>query len=135
MPRERFLPQVIDPDLCHLCGRCYNACRHNAIKIEGRKRWVDYRRCSGCLTCTQVCPYNAIKVTSAMQGETLGADIDAGKCVAANGCQACVDHCPVGIYKVDTGRIVVNEENIKDCKACKTCEAGCPVHAVNIVQA
>nr|MDO8087395.1 4Fe-4S binding protein [Candidatus Sigynarchaeum springense] len=134
MPRERFIPTVIDPDLCHLCGRCYNACRNDAIVIQGRHRWVDYRKCTGCLTCTHVCPYNAIKVTSATGGTTLGIDIDAGKCVTASGCQECVERCPVGIYAKRVEEIVVDEGKIKYCRACKACESNCPGHAVKVVQ-
>jgi len=78
-PRERFIPTVINADICQLCGRCYNACRNGAIVMQGRHRWVDYRKCTGCLTCVNVCPYNAIKVTSVIEGETPKADIDVGK--------------------------------------------------------
>jgi ferredoxin len=135
MPRERFIPTVIDADLCHLCGRCYNACRNDAIVIQGRNRWVDYRKCTGCLTCVHICPYNAIKVTSAIEGKTLGVNIDVGKCIATSGCQECVVHCPARIYLKLGEKIVVDEGSIKDCRACKTCEAGCPEHAVKVVQA
>ncbi|MBN2154342.1 MAG: 4Fe-4S binding protein [Candidatus Lokiarchaeota archaeon] len=135
MPRERFIPTVIDPDLCHLCGRCYNACRNEAIVIQGRHRWVDYRKCTGCLTCTHVCPYNAIKVTSTIEGKTTGIDIDAGKCMVASGCQECVDRCPAGIYAKRGEVIAVNEGGIENCRACKACEDGCPGHAVKVVQA
>ncbi|NMC05055.1 MAG: 4Fe-4S binding protein [Candidatus Lokiarchaeota archaeon] len=135
MPRERFIPTVIDANLCHLCGRCYNACRNDAIVIQGEHRWVDYRKCTGCLTCMHVCPYNAIKVTSAMAGETLGVDIDAGKCTAATGCHECVDACPAGIYARGEEEIIVNGERVKACRACKACEAACPGHAVKVIQA
>lgn len=135
MPRERFIPTVIDGDLCHLCGRCYNACRNDAIVIQGRHRWVDYRKCTGCLTCVQICPYNAIKVTNAIEGQTLGVYIDAGRCTAILGCQECVTHCPAGIYTKHGENVVVDDGSIKDCKGCKTCEAGCPEHSVKVVQA
>ncbi len=133
--RERFIPTAIDADLFHLRGPCYNACRNDAIVIQGRHRWVDYRKCTGCLTCVQVCPYNAIKVMSAIEGKTLGVDIDAGKCIATSGCQECVAHCPARIYTKHGEKIAVDEGSIKDCRACKTCETVCPEHAVKVVQA
>jgi ferredoxin len=114
----------------HLCG-----CRNDAIVIQGRHRWVDYRECTGCLTCTHVCPYNAIKITSAIDGEALGIYIDAGKCIAVSGCQECVDHCPAGIYTKHGEKIVVDEGSMKECRVCKTCDAGCPEQAVKVVQA
>nr|MDO8110071.1 4Fe-4S binding protein [Candidatus Sigynarchaeota archaeon] len=135
MAKERFLPQVIDPDLCQLCGRCLNACRNEAIVIEGRKRWVDYRRCTGCLTCTLICPKNAIKVTGVNEGQTLGVDIDAAKCHAVKDCHECVDRCPAGIYTKPGENIIVVEENLVNCKTYKICEHGFPANAVKVIQA
>ncbi|NMC08222.1 MAG: 4Fe-4S binding protein [Candidatus Lokiarchaeota archaeon] len=135
MPRERFIPTVINPNLCYLCGRCSRACRNEAIVIQGLNRRVDYRKCTGCLTCVQICPYNAIKVTYVIEGNTADIQVDAEKCIAASGCQECVDHCPVGMYAKLDGRIVVDKRIIEKCRACKECEAACPVNAVKVVQA
>ncbi len=51
---------VIDPDLCQLCGRCYDACRFDAI-IPGDDTFrVDPLACEGCASCLYQCPEEAI---------------------------------------------------------------------------
>jgi MinD superfamily P-loop ATPase len=51
---------VIDPDLCQLCGRCYEICRFDAI-IPGDDTYrVDPLACEGCASCVYQCPEDAI---------------------------------------------------------------------------
>jgi MinD superfamily P-loop ATPase len=51
---------VIDPDLCQLCGRCYEVCRFEAI-IPGDDTYrVDPLACEGCASCVYQCPEDAI---------------------------------------------------------------------------
>jgi MinD superfamily P-loop ATPase len=51
---------VIDPDLCQLCGTCYDVCRFGAI-IPGDDTYrVDPVACEGCASCQYQCPEEAI---------------------------------------------------------------------------
>ena len=61
---------VIDPELCQLCGTCYDVCRFDAILPssvppagEGEERGsyrVDPLACEGCASCVHQCPEGAI---------------------------------------------------------------------------
>ena len=56
---------VIDPQLCQLCGRCYEVCRFDAVifdtSIPGKETCrVDPLACEGCASCIYRCPENAI---------------------------------------------------------------------------
>ena len=51
---------VINPDLCQLCGRCYEVCRFDAI-IPGDDTYrADPLACEGCASCVYQCPEGAI---------------------------------------------------------------------------
>ncbi|MGD8626529.1 MAG: ATP-binding protein [Anaerolineae bacterium] len=51
---------IIDPDLCQLCGRCYEVCRFEAV-IPGDDAYrIDPLACEGCASCVYQCPENAI---------------------------------------------------------------------------
>jgi MinD superfamily P-loop ATPase len=51
---------IIDPDLCQLCGRCFEVCRFEAI-IPGDDTYrVDPLACEGCASCVYQCPEEAI---------------------------------------------------------------------------
>ncbi|GHV26703.1 4Fe-4S ferredoxin [Synergistales bacterium] len=51
--------------------------------------------------------------------------IDAGKC---NGCESCVEGCPVSAITVDGGKAKVDDDTCVDCGAC----AGtCPSEAIS----
>lgn len=55
--------------------------------------------------------------------------IDLEKC---NGCNTCVDTCPVGVYEIkDSKSIPVKKE---ECLACKACEAQCPNAAIQVTE-
>ncbi len=55
----------VDPELCRGCGRCIEACLHEAIKLV---KWrsdcevaeVNAERCHGCGNCLTVCPSGAL---------------------------------------------------------------------------
>jgi MinD superfamily P-loop ATPase len=51
---------VIDPELCQLCGRCYEVCRFEAIIPSDDTYRVDPLACEGCASCIHQCPEEAI---------------------------------------------------------------------------
>lgn len=44
-------------------------------------------------------------------------------------CGLCVDVCPTGVFKIEGGKLVVNEEL---CIYCKGCVALCPRKAISM---
>ena len=59
---------VIDPDLCQLCGICYDVCRFDAI-IPGEDTYgVDALACEGCASCLYQCPEDAIHTEEQQAG-------------------------------------------------------------------
>jgi len=59
---------IIDPDLCQLCGRCYDVCRFEAILPGEDTYWVDSLACEGCASCVYQCPEEAIHVEEQQAG-------------------------------------------------------------------
>lgn len=45
-------------------------------------------------------------------------------------CKACVDACPRGVFKVDKGKLVV--ENVYRCSLCKLCTEACDTGAIDV---
>jgi len=59
----------IDQDICIQCGRCFEVCRFDAVKMaEGTYRIVE-EYCEGCKSCFYQCPVDAIQVFSHQSGE------------------------------------------------------------------
>jgi MinD superfamily P-loop ATPase len=59
---------VIDPELCQLCGRCYEVCRFEAI-LPGEDTYrVDALACEGCASCVYQCPEGAIHAEEQQAG-------------------------------------------------------------------
>jgi len=56
-------------------------------------------------------------------------NVDAGKC---NGCETCVDTCPVGVYEMKDGKSIV--VNLEDCLVCRACEMQCPEGAIQVIE-
>lgn len=54
--------------------------------------------------------------------------INTEKCI---GCGACVNACPVGLYKITNEKSKV-AGNADDCVLCKACETSCPVGAIKV---
>jgi MinD superfamily P-loop ATPase len=51
---------IIDPDLCQLCGRCYEVCRFEAVIPGDDSYRIDPLACEGCASCVLQCPEAAI---------------------------------------------------------------------------
>ncbi|MCF7918976.1 MAG: 4Fe-4S binding protein [Candidatus Cloacimonetes bacterium] len=50
----------IDSDGCIACGKCFEACPHNAIIYQGDKAFIVQSKCTACGQCVSVCPENSI---------------------------------------------------------------------------
>jgi len=59
---------VIDPELCQLCGRCYEVCRFDAILTGEDTYRVDALACEGCASCVYQCPEDAIHAEEQQAG-------------------------------------------------------------------
>lgn len=59
---------TINPDKCINCGRCFEACRFEAIE-KGEKYYVNPLTCEGCGVCKLVCPVDAVELEPVMNGE------------------------------------------------------------------
>lgn len=55
--------------------------------------------------------------------------VDNDKC---NGCETCVNTCPVGIYEVKDGKS--SPLNVEECLVCRACEAQCPTGAIQVIE-
>lgn len=51
----------IDESKCINCGKCFNACRFNAIHKNNGIYKINPNSCEGCFVCSLVCPSNAIE--------------------------------------------------------------------------
>jgi NAD-dependent dihydropyrimidine dehydrogenase PreA subunit len=68
---------VIHPDLCVMCGKCSEACKHGAIAGEKSKAYLSgylpfeirQTRCVKCGECVAVCPTGAIEAISVVMEE------------------------------------------------------------------
>ncbi len=50
----------VDQDSCIACGKCFEACPHNAIIYQGEKAFIIQSKCQQCGQCVAVCPEKAI---------------------------------------------------------------------------
>ena len=48
------------------------------------------------------------------------------------GCGVCVEFCPKGALKLDSGKIVI--ANLKQCAKCGICEKLCPDYAIYFIK-
>lgn len=98
----------IDQDACTQCGRCYEACRFEAIeKIteNGTCRFaIDRTACEGCGVCNLVCEHGAIKIRSAVNGEWYLSETRFGP----------MSHAKLGIAEENSGRLVTLVRSKKD---------------------
>jgi MinD superfamily P-loop ATPase len=64
---------IIDPDLCQLCGQCYEVCRfeaviHDSSGPNGESYRIDGLACEGCASCVYQCPEDAIHMEEQQAG-------------------------------------------------------------------
>ncbi len=63
---------VIDPLTCTACGKCFEVCRFNAIKMpvgDESAYQVNDLLCDGCATCVHLCPEASIHMEIQQDGE------------------------------------------------------------------
>ena len=98
----------IDQDKCTQCGRCYEACRFDAIEKEtvgGNEMFsINKTACEGCGVCHLVCQDNAIKVRDAVSGEWYISETRFGP----------MSHAKLGIAEENSGKLVTLVRSKKD---------------------
>ena len=60
-------------DDCIDCGRCYKACKMDAIASDFRS--YSHHECIECMTCVHICPTNALKYTTGIRPRGDGIDL------------------------------------------------------------
>ncbi|MCW1301227.1 MAG: 4Fe-4S binding protein [Candidatus Nanoarchaeia archaeon] len=55
--------------------------------------------------------------------------IDYKKC---DNCKVCVEVCPMGVYAVEKGKVVV--KNPEKCVGCRSCEVQCHASAIKVIE-
>jgi NAD-dependent dihydropyrimidine dehydrogenase PreA subunit len=53
----------IDPDKCTGCGKCFETCIYNGLKMKNNKTSIIQETCMGCGRCEMICPSKAVSVT------------------------------------------------------------------------
>jgi MinD superfamily P-loop ATPase len=95
----------VDQELCTLCGRCTEACRFEAVIVEGtdspsgassRRFSIDASACEGCGACCLVCQSDAIELRDAITGEWYVSETRLGPLV----------HARLGIGQEASGKLV-----------------------------
>jgi MinD superfamily P-loop ATPase len=57
----------LDQTKCDACGLCAEACRFEAIRVNGQVE-VDANRCEGCAVCARICPAGALSMEPQVTG-------------------------------------------------------------------
>jgi len=98
----------IDQQKCTGCGRCYEACRFDAIEKvseDGEDRFeIDKTSCEGCGVCSLVCQNKAIEIRDAVNGEWYISETRFGP----------MSHAKLGIAEENSGRLVTLVRSKKD---------------------
>ena len=129
-PFEKIL---IDESLCDYCELCEDVCPNNAIEVEGRRVVeeempnvaevvIDLERCIFCARCAKACPYDGVEVKKPISGRIVFYEGLLDEKCDLTGCKACVAICPTEAWRVNEGRLVVDEDI---CIFCGACENAC----------
>ena len=92
---------VIEPDKCSSCGTCFDLCRFDAIKANGKglsesTYIIDPLSCEGCGVCAYFCPEKAIEMKIPVCGEWYLSDTRFGPMV----------HARLGVAEENSGKLV-----------------------------
>jgi len=111
----------VDTAICEDdCKVCEEMCPLGIIAVDTESKTVDIKKelCAGCQICWMECPAEAIKVTKFIEGSI---QIDTEKC--PEGCERCLDVCPVNAIAIEDGEAFANDYN---CIYCGVCLEVCP---------
>ena len=87
----------IDNSICKSCGKCFNICRFDAIKVNDKSKYsIDSVACEGCGACEYSCPTNAISSKARLTGVTKLSSTKLGPLV----------HAELGIGEDNSGKLV-----------------------------
>jgi uncharacterized protein (DUF362 family)/Pyruvate/2-oxoacid:ferredoxin oxidoreductase delta subunit len=62
---------AVEPEICKMCGECWNICPAGAITPYEEIIGFDYDRCIRCYCCIEVCPHGALKAVETVPGKLL----------------------------------------------------------------
>jgi len=92
----------IDQEECIQCGKCFEVCRFDAIKVEDDIYTVDPLNCEGCGYCARTCPSEAITNKIPKVGELYISKIKTG---------ATMVHARLDIGADNSGKLVAKVKN------------------------
>jgi MinD superfamily P-loop ATPase len=122
---------VIDPDLCQLCGRCYEVCRFEAI-LPGEDTYrVDALACEGCASCVYQCPEDAIHSEEQQAGLWFRSDTRFGPLFHAHLFAAQENSGKLVTLVKQQGRLLALDEGRELLIADGPPGIGCPVISAN----
>lgn len=108
---------------CIGCESCKNACKFDAITMDGHLPRIDYSKCRGCMMCAEACPTNAIW---ASWEERKIAEINKNECI---GCGLCKRQCQ---FESIIGEIKKPHEILNACTGCGKCAEKCPKKCITM---
>ncbi len=93
---------LIDPNICTNCGKCFDVCRFNAVKIIDNQHNIKEVDCEGCGYCARVCPVDAITNNPAKVGHRYISKIRTGTYMV---------HAKLGTGADNSGKLVTKVKN------------------------
>lgn len=60
--------------------------------------------------------------------------IDRSRCECGTGCSQCADICPVDVFRLTEGEMVIDVENEDECTLCELCLQNCPQGALQLIK-
>jgi MinD superfamily P-loop ATPase len=122
---------VIDPQLCQLCGRCYEVCRFEAI-LPGEEIYrVDPLACEGCASCFYQCPDKAIHIEEQQAGLWFRSDTRFGPLFHAHLFAAQENSGKLVTIVKQQGRLLALDQNRELLVIDGPPGIGCPVISAN----
>jgi MinD superfamily P-loop ATPase len=122
---------IIDPELCQLCGRCYEVCRFGAI-LPGEDTYrVAPLACEGCASCMYQCPEEAINVQEQQAGLWFRSDTRFGPLFHAHLFAAQENSGKLVTIVKQQGRLLALDENRELLIIDGPPGIGCPVISAN----
>ena len=89
---------VINLENCIGCRICEKYCRHDAVKVTGKKAHIDYGKCVGCGQCVAVCQHEGavVKDSILMGNVKIGKGTKVEKAIIAED-TVVGDNCDLGV--------------------------------------